>query len=151
MRPIRAAIVPLLVASLAVACGGTDGGAAGPGAGAGGMDHGAMDHGAAGVDRAAGGTCRADEDGVLALVAEGLAFDATCLAVPAGAPFAIAFENRDGAPHNVTIEDASGQLVFDGANVGQGVADYEVPALEAGTYPFHCHVHPDMAGVLRVG
>lgn len=144
------AVIGLL--AFATACGAATGGAGidSPSAGGGGMamspsgmhDGGMMGGGAS-------GDCHTVEGGEVALAAEGLAYDTSCIEAPAGEAFTIVFENRDGAPHNVTIEDASGATVFDGENVTQGTIDYDVPALDAGEYPFHCHVHPDMRGVVR--
>lgn len=155
MRPTRLLATAALAASLALvaACGGAIGGAGVDGRDPGGMPmspagtHDGMD----GMAGGASGACRAVEEGAVALAAEALAYDAACIEADAGVAFTIAFENRDGAPHNVTIEDPSGATVVDGENVTQGSIEYAVPALDAGDYPFHCHVHPDMRGVVRVG
>jgi plastocyanin len=72
------------------------------------------------------------------------------LEAPAGRAFNLVFDNQDsGVPHNIVIEDAQGTAVFTG-EVFNGVAvrTYSVPALEPGTYPFLCEVHPDMTGTL---
>ena len=66
----------------------------------------------------------------------------------AGSPFTIAFDNQDGAPHNVAISDASGTSIFKGEIVSAKKVDYAVPALAAGTYTFICEVHPDMKGTI---
>ena len=110
-----------------------------------------MHDGMGGTTGGATGTCRPVTDGEVRLVAESLAYDADCIEADAGMAFTIAFENLDGAPHDVTIEDASGAIVFEGDNVTQGSIRYDIPALGAGEYPFHCHVHPTMQGVVRVG
>jgi plastocyanin len=74
------------------------------------------------------------------------AFDATCLAAPAGSAFTIAFTNNDaGVPHNVSIytDESATTTLFQGALVtGPTTMTYEVPALQAGTYFFRCDVHP---------
>ncbi|MEX2273964.1 MAG: cupredoxin domain-containing protein [Actinomycetota bacterium] len=75
------------------------------------------------------------------------------LTAPADEPFNLVFDNRDsGVPHNVSISDDAGTTVFTG-EVFNGVSTrtYRVPALQAGTYPFVCDVHPDMTGALTVG
>ena len=141
-RVLAAAALTGCLAVAAVACGVATGGA-----GAGGREGGTATVGSG----ATADGCRVVEAGEVALVVEALAYDVSCIDAPAGEAFTIAFENRDGAPHNVTIEDASGTAVFDGEHVMQGSIGYAVPALDAGEYPFHCHVHPDMRGVLRVG
>lgn len=90
----------------------------------------------------------------VALVAKDLQFDPTKLSVPAGKPFAIAFDNQDAAiQHDVQIfdnPDRTGTPLFDGALVtGVGKMTYQVGALDAGTYYFHCVVHPTMIGTIE--
>ncbi len=82
--------------------------------------------------------------------AEGIAYDASTLTVPAGKPFTLAFDNRDsGIPHNVAIHDGSGAELFKGEIItGPKVIVYQVPALPAGTYTFVCSVHPNMTGTV---
>lgn len=82
----------------------------------------------------------------LQLVAHDTLFDTSCLAVPAGKPFTIAFDNQDPAiPHNVSIytDEAATTALFTGDLVtGPKKITYKVPALDAGTYFFRCDVHP---------
>jgi plastocyanin len=87
------------------------------------------------------------------IVAQGVAFDRAQLIVPAGTSFALLFENRDGALHNVTIyDDAGGQPLFVGeVFAGPGSRSYPVPAIPAGTHRFRCDVHPQMSGTLEAG
>ena len=68
-------------------------------------------------------------------------------------PFFIHFVNNEsGVPHNVEIKEAGGTSVFKGDIItGPAEADYVVPALEAGDYPFNCTVHPNMTGTLTAG
>ena len=66
----------------------------------------------------------------------------------AGSAFSVAFDNQDGAPHNIRITDASGTKVFSGDIVTSQKVTYQVPALAAGTYTFICEVHPDMKGTI---
>ncbi len=90
------------------------------------------------------------------LVAKNLTFDTTSLTAPADKPFAIAFDNQDPATqHDVQIfdnKDYSGTPVFDGKIItGVAKITYDVQALSAGTYYFHCVVHPTtMKGTLEV-
>ncbi|HEX9123699.1 MAG TPA: cupredoxin domain-containing protein [Actinomycetota bacterium] len=91
----------------------------------------------------------------LNLVAKGIAFQQTNLSAPAGEPFAIAFDNQDaGIQHDVVIydnKDFSGDPLFEGDIVtGPAKTTYEVPALQAGTYYFHCSIHPQMQGQIQV-
>ena len=90
----------------------------------------------------------ASAGGTVAVVAKDIKFTTPAVAVAAGSPFTIAFDNQDGAPHNVAISDASGTSVFKGEIVSAKKVDYAVPALAAGTYTFICEVHPDMKGTI---
>jgi len=82
------------------------------------------------------------------IVAKDMQFQPTTVTVKAGTAFEIVFDNRDGAPHNVAISDASGANVYKGEIVSSKKVTYTVPALAAGTYPFICEVHPDMKGTI---
>jgi plastocyanin len=86
--------------------------------------------------------------GGVAVVAADMAFDRGELAIPAGRPFPLLFENRDGAPHNIRILAAnSGDTLFVGEIFsGPGSRTYALPAIPAGAYRFRCDVHPAMAG-----
>ena len=86
--------------------------------------------------------------------ASGIKYEQSAVTAKAGAPFPIEFENKDaGTPHNVYIHEGSptGTEVFQG-QIFNGVAtkDYDVKALDAGTYSFVCTVHPTMTGTLTV-
>ena len=88
------------------------------------------------------------------IVAVNIAFQPTEITVPAGAPFTITFDNQDdGIQHNVEIfdnPDFSGEAIFAGElTTGPAQITYEVPALEPGTYPFLCIVHPNMVGTIE--
>lgn len=86
------------------------------------------------------------------LVAQGIAFTTSSLEAPADTPFSIDFDNEDaGTLHNVAIKDGAGSDVFSG-EIFPGIAHkvYDVKALAAGTYSFHCVVHSNMVGTLTV-
>jgi plastocyanin len=100
-----------------------------------------------------GGTdCGADGTLLLDEVAEGTAFTESCLVAPAGEPFTITFDNQDaGLPHNVAIytDSAATDVLFQGETFpGVATQDYDVDALDAGSYFFRCDVHPVMTGTL---
>ena len=82
------------------------------------------------------------------VVAKDMRFQPAEVTVKAGVPFALTFQNQEGAPHNVAIySDASaGQNLFRGDIVSSTTVTYNVPALAAGTYFFRCDVHTDMTG-----
>jgi LPXTG-motif cell wall-anchored protein len=83
----------------------------------------------------------------LALTAENHAFDKDCLAVRAGEAFTIRFENRDNDRHNVAVlpSHTSTETLFQGDIVaGPKSTVYAVPNMKAGTYHFHCEIHPNL-------
>jgi plastocyanin len=85
--------------------------------------------------------------------ADDLRFSAEELTAPADTNFRIVFENREAAPHNVSIyRDASlaEAILVEEPFGGPRTVTYEVPALGPGTYFFRCDVHPDMNGTLTV-
>lgn len=91
---------------------------------------------------------------VLDVSALNVAFEQATLTAPAGAPFQIAFDNKDtGVPHNVAIhkDSPTGEEVFKGEIFnGPEKKVYDVPMLDAGSYAFVCTVHPTMTGTLTV-
>jgi plastocyanin len=82
-------------------------------------------------------------------------FDPKELVSSPGLPFTITFDNQDtGVPHNFVLKDPGGANVDIGDTAffnGPDTRTYNVPALDAGEYPFLCEVHPNtMTGVLTV-
>lgn len=84
----------------------------------------------------------------LTVTAKNVKYDKDCLAAPAGQPFTIAFDNNDaGVPHNVAIfrnPEMSDRLFTGETFNGDKTVTYDVPALPAGDYHFHCDAHPDL-------
>ena len=108
----------------------------------------------AGGSPGAGGAACSPAGKTLQIAAKNLKFDKNCLAAPANEAFTIQFANNDGGvPHNVAIlpEQGGHEHLFRGEIVN-GVTEttYNVPALEAGTFYFHCDVHPNMNGTFVV-
>jgi plastocyanin len=89
---------------------------------------------------------------VVEIVAQGIAFTTPNVTAPAGQAFTLTFKNQDaGIPHNVHIKDSSGADVAKTDIVtGPTQTSIQVPALQPGTYPFVCDVHPNMTGTLTV-
>ena len=89
------------------------------------------------------------------ITAENLSFDRDTLSFPADTASTLTFQNNDaGVPHNVAIypDASSSKALFTGDLVtGVDTATYDIPALPAGSYYFHCDVHPDMNGTVTVG
>jgi plastocyanin len=80
-----------------------------------------------------------------------MAFQPAVVSAPAGKPFQIAFENREGPPHNVAVyrtADFKDPVSVGEIFSGPATKTQSVPALDAGTYYFRCDVHPDMKGTL---
>ena len=88
------------------------------------------------------------------VVAKNTEFDTNELDLPAGAPTTVTLDNQDpGVPHNISIftDDSLQDVLFDGEDVvGPATEPYTVPALDAGTYYFHCDTHPTMNGSVKV-
>ena len=57
----------------------------------------------------------------------------------------IAFSNTGAAPHTVTLDDGSCTT----PNIAPGASD-GVSFSAAGSYPFHCSIHPQMKGTIVV-
>ena len=55
-------------------------------------------------------------------------------------------------PHNVAIyrDESAAESLFVGATITDAATEYEVPAMELGTYAFRCDVHPNMKGTVSV-
>lgn len=85
--------------------------------------------------------------------AKDLKFSTAQLNAPADKAFTIAFDNQEGAPHNVAIykdQSASTKVFGQEPFGGPRLVAYQVGPLAAGSYFFRCDVHPDMKGTLTV-
>jgi plastocyanin len=71
------------------------------------------------------------------------AFDPADVSATAGQ--VVAFTNEDSVPHTFTLDDAS----CDTGNIANG-ASGAIRFDAAGSYPFHCNVHPSMKGTVTV-
>jgi plastocyanin len=71
------------------------------------------------------------------------AFDPASLTVTAGST--VTWTNGDAAPHTATADDGS----FDTGSIGGGAsASQAFP--DAGTFTYHCAIHPNMTGTITV-
>jgi plastocyanin len=91
----------------------------------------------------------------ITVVARNTAFDVGELVLPAGLPVALTLDNRDGALHNLSIfpsadgPEGAPLLSFDPFG-GPAEQTHTVDPLQAGTYSFHCDLHPQMQGAVVV-
>ena len=111
------------------------------------QDHGHTDHaGNATSDCSPSGT-------TLTLIASGTKFNTDCLAAPANQAFKVNFDNKDQLTHNIQILEShsASEALFDAGIVPHGLKTLDVPALKAGTFAFHCKIHPgQMSGTFVV-
>jgi plastocyanin len=85
----------------------------------------------------------------ITIAARDMQFVQRDVTVAAGTAFTILFDNQEGAPHNVSLYDASGASISKGEIFGgPAQRSQAVPALGAGNYTYKCDLHPDMTGTL---
>lgn len=106
-------------------------------------------------DTAMEGTITVEEGaGGVRVVAEGTAFDTDELRLPADTPTPLTFDNRDPAPHNVSIyedAEASGEPLFTFEPfAGPRTEPFDIEPIPEGEYYFRCDVHPTMEGTVIV-
>ena len=93
-------------------------------------------------------------NGSVNVTANNTAYDVGTINAPSGAPFTIHFTNAEGVPHNIAVFPQSGDAIAKTEIITgpSATADLTVPALQPGTYPFRCDVHPQqMTGSIVVG
>jgi plastocyanin len=126
----------------------------GDGAGATGATGGTGGTGATGGATGGTGATGGEATGGVTVVAANLAFDTTTIELPADTATTITFDNQDAAvQHNISIyrDDTLSEVLFQGTLItGPDTIVYEIPALPAGEYYFHCDVHPTMSGTVAV-
>ena len=92
--------------------------------------------------------------GGVQVVAQDTAFDTDELDLPADTATTITLDNRDPAPHNVSIyedDTASGEPLFTfDPFTGPASQTFDVPPIPEGEYYFRCDVHPTMEGTVVV-
>jgi plastocyanin len=97
------------------------------------------------------GDCGADGAIALDIVAQGIAWDTTCLVAPAGEAFTVNVDNQDaGIPHNFDLltEEGGDQIAATEVQPGPVQQTLDVDPLDAGSYFYVCDVHPNMTGTL---
>jgi plastocyanin len=88
----------------------------------------------------------------VAVVASGTRFDINLIDLPARQSETLKFVNRDRVFHNIGIylDQNFTRAVFNGTPVDAATIEYTLPALDPGTYYFHCDFHPTMQGKVDV-
>ena len=89
----------------------------------------------------------------LTITASGTKFNTDCLAAPANQAFTVNYENKDQIAHNLTILEShsASEALFDAGLIQPGTKTLNVQALKAGTFAFHCKIHPgQMSGTFIV-
>lgn len=92
---------------------------------------------------AAGGAAGAPAAGAPAVTIKGFAFNPAAITVPAGTT--ITWTNEDSARHTVTLDN--GAVTSDALSTG---ATYSQTFTSAGTFAYHCSIHPSMKGSVTV-
>jgi plastocyanin len=72
-----------------------------------------------------------------------MAFTPPTITVTVGT--AVTWKNNDNMTHTVTADDDS----YDSGNIGSG-SSFTKTFSTAGTYPYHCSIHPTMTGKVVV-
>lgn len=88
------------------------------------------------------------------LVAQGMIFNKSTIAVPAGASVTMNFNNQDSVPHNFALytDSSAATLIFRGQVITNDTIVYTFTAPSTpGNYFFRCDVHPaSMTGTFKV-
>jgi len=93
---------------------------------------------------AASGACAATTDaGTVKAGMDSRSFSPSTIEAKVGD--VIEFTNSDNVAHTATLDDGSCTT----ANLGKG-ASGALTFTAAGTYPFHCKIHPDMTGTFEI-
>lgn len=82
-----------------------------------------------------------------AVMIKNFAFSPAVLNVKAGTT--VTWTNDDGAPHTI-VSDAGSPASFSSPNLAHG-ATFSFTFAQAGSYPYHCSIHPSMKGTVVVG
>lgn len=140
MRSITTLALAVVLTIAAAACGG---GAATSAPGTDAAPSEAASSEAAPSDGAATACEVVEEAGTVQAEAADFAFSPDPITASVGAT--VTWTNADSAPHTVTLDDGS----CDSGQFGQG-ASATLRFNAAGTYAYHCALHPNMKGTVEV-
>jgi plastocyanin len=100
--------------------------------------------GGASAPAADGAACTVSTDtGTVAVTIKGFAFNPNAISAKVGE--VVGFVNNDTTAHTATLDDDSCST----DNIAAG-ASMSLTFSAAGTYPFHCKIHPNMTGTITV-
>jgi cytochrome c oxidase subunit II len=98
-----------------------------------------------------------DDPNPQSIAAKDIAYNKDCLAGPVNRRFEVEFDNQEAIPHNVAFfegKDSSAPRILPQGETpvfaGPQKTTYQLPALKAGSYFFHCDAHEGMTGKLNV-
>jgi plastocyanin len=100
--------------------------------------------GAASAGSAGSGSPAASAGSGTGVDIKGFAFAPTAITAKVGDK--ITWTNQDSVDHTVTLDDNS----VDSGNLAQG-ATFSQAFTKAGTFAYHCKIHPQMKGTVTVG
>ncbi len=80
------------------------------------------------------------------VIIKGFAFSPSTLTVKAGTT--VTWTNQDSVPHSV-VADTGAPVTFASGTVSSG-GSYTFTFAQAGSYPYHCSIHPSMKGMIVV-
>jgi plastocyanin len=81
-----------------------------------------------------------------AITIKNFAFSPATLAVNTGTT--VTWTNKDSAPH-IVVSDTGAPQAFSSESLSDG-ASFIFTFTQAGTYPYHCSIHPSMKGTIMV-
>jgi plastocyanin len=90
-----------------------------------------------------GGCTTSSEEGAAQVGIENFTFSPGDVTAAVGET--ITWTNEDSAPHTATLDDGA----CDTGNIAQG-ATAGLVFDAAGTYPYHCNIHPNMTGTITI-
>lgn len=90
-----------------------------------------------------GGGTQGSTTGGARVVVKDFTFNPASVTVAVGAT--VTWENQDGMDHNVIADNGS----FKSSDLASGKT-FSFTFEKAGTYPYTCHIHPDMTGTVVV-
>ena len=99
--------------------------------------------GSSGTSNGASTTATPPAAGGAQVSIKGFAFSPASVTIKAGG--SVTWTNQDSPAHSITADNGE----FDSGNIANG-ATYSFTFAKAGSYPYHCGIHPSMKGNIIV-